>query len=322
MPSRSRQRAAFTIIELLVVIAIIGILAGLLLPAIQQAREAARAASCLNNMRQVALAVQVYHDAFRKYPLPDVWDDQGRWISNWGLAILPQLEQGNVYLEFDKAAPNGVTDQKNQPVISREMPVYNCPSTPRPKVIRGIVEDQNTSTFNPDMQAGTGDYFIARSYVDPSFTPSAVIGALFNPNKKGDVDWSAVGTSMSSILDGASNTLLLFERSGHPNVVVRGRMPKDPSDYVYPWVIENNWEGWWASYQHDRIRSWTYDGKSYTGPCVVNCTNDWGGAFSYHPGGINTALCDGSVQFLAEGVDKAVFRSLVGKMDGPTRVKK
>lgn len=312
------RRSAFTLVELLVVIAIIGVLVGLLLPAVQAAREAARRMQCSNNLKQVALAMHNYHDAHRSFPLPDVGLSfgSGPWINSWALAILPQLEQGAAWDEFDPNAPNGVSDQSNQDVIGMQLSMYSCPSTPRSGRLQGIIEDQNNATFNPNMVAGTGDYFIARTFRDPAFTPREAVGALFNSTSSGGVDWNQPGAKFSGITDGLSNTILCFERSGFPDIRKRDKSPKDPSEYVYPYVVENHFNGWWASIQHDRIRSWTYDGLQYYGPCVINCTNDWGGAFSYHPGGMQVSLSDGSVRFLGETIDKGTFRGLVGKQDG------
>lgn len=313
-----KRRRGFTLIELLVVIAIIAILIALLLPAVQQAREAARRSQCKNNLKQIGLAMHNYHDTYRMFPLPDVGFAYGgpRWVNSWGLSLLPQLDQAPAYNQFDQNAPNGVSDQANQDVISLQLPVFNCPSTPRSGPLQGIIEDQAAATFNPNLVAGSGDYFIARSFRDPTFTPSEIAGALFNGRSGGGVDWSQNGVRMAALTDGTSNTLVCFERSGFPNVVKRGNVPKDPSEYVYPYVVDNNSIGWWASYQHDRIRSWTYDGTQYYGGCVINCTNDWGGAYSYHVGGMHALLGDGSVRFLGENLDKGTFRALIGKADG------
>lgn len=317
-PPRPRRHAqpGFTLVELLVVIAIIGVLVGLLLPAVQAAREAARRIQCTNNLKQVGLAMHSYHDTHRSLPLPDVGISYGSapWLSSWALAILPQLEQSAAFDEFEPNTPNGVSDQANQDVIGMQLSVYSCPSTPRESLLRGIIEDQTAPTFNPNMVAGPGDYFIARSFRDPAFTPREVVGALFNGS--GSVNWNQPGAKFSSITDGLSNTIFCFERSGFPDIRKRGDVSKDPSEYVYPYVVENHFNGWWASIQHDRIRSWTYDGTQYYGPCVINCTNDWGGAYSYHPGGMQVSMGDGSVRFLSESIDKGTFRGLVGKQEG------
>ncbi len=94
----SFARKAFTLVELLVVIAIIGILIGMLLPAVQQVREAARRTTCLNNLKQIGLAVHNYHDTFGEFPANDgVPEGESRIRSSWLFKILPQMEQGSAY---------------------------------------------------------------------------------------------------------------------------------------------------------------------------------------------------------------------------------
>ncbi|WP_040351935.1 DUF1559 domain-containing protein [Blastopirellula marina] len=305
-------RRGFTLVELLVVIAIIGVLISLLLPAVQQAREAARRMQCTNNLKQLGLAIHNYHDTHRSLPFPDmgVTYNSGHWVSSWGLAILPQMEQSAAYNLFDPTAANGVSDQANQVVVGTELTAFNCPSTPRGSgQIQGIIEDQSTTDLNNDFVAGTGDYFVARSFRDDTITPREIVGALFDGSYQSTVGFSA-------ITDGLSNTMFFFERSNFPNVVKANGSPKDVSEYSYQQVVDTNFQGWWASTQHDRIRSWNFDGTIYYGPCVVNCTNDWGGAYSFHAGGMNASAGDGSVRFVSETVDKLTFRAFVGRNEG------
>ena len=99
MSLASRRRSGFTLVELLVVIAIIGVLIALLLPAVQQAREAARRNSCTNQLKQLGLALHNYHDTFSAFPY-------GSWgstsIVSWHVPILPFIEQGALFDRFDQ----------------------------------------------------------------------------------------------------------------------------------------------------------------------------------------------------------------------------
>src|SRR5437773_5651213 len=134
------RRSAFTLVELLVVIAIIGVLVALLLPAVQAAREAARRSQCMNNLRQIGLALHTYHDTFRVFPPsyltvpggspnmgkpdPDSGDAGPGWTAL--ILILPQIEQGNLYNSFDLNTPTWST--KNATQAQQLVRSYICPS--------------------------------------------------------------------------------------------------------------------------------------------------------------------------------------------------
>ena len=124
------HRRGFTLVELLVVIAIIGILVALLLPAIQAAREASRRAQCTNNLKQVGIAIQNYHDAYRALPILGMGSAHGSWV----LHLLPQLEQGGLYerykftLQWNYIAQNAAAGVDNLSVSNVRIAALTCPS--------------------------------------------------------------------------------------------------------------------------------------------------------------------------------------------------
>ena len=131
-----KRRTGFTLIELLVVIAVIGVLVGLLLPAVQQAREAARRSQCTNNLKQMGIAFHNYHDVHRVFPPsyvantldpardPDTFDGQPGF--GWGMMLLPHLDQGPLFKQFNTQV--GCWSPLNAAPARSTLPIYLCPS--------------------------------------------------------------------------------------------------------------------------------------------------------------------------------------------------
>lgn len=154
MSARLGKRSAFTLVELLVVIAIIGVLVGLLLPAVQAARESARRSQCANNLKQIGLAVQTFHDSRGYYPTGRYRTDQVGIA--WSFRLLPFLEQQNVYDSLD--ASLRVDDPQNAAAMSTTVDTYYCPSRRKPASDRDFDNnDQPVAEENQNRAAG-GDY--------------------------------------------------------------------------------------------------------------------------------------------------------------------
>src|SRR5712692_5756144 len=149
-----RSRTAFTLIELLVVIAIIAVLIGLLLPAVQKVREAANRMSCLNNLKQMALALHGYHDNYSSFPpgthhlcpyTGSQWGGEPA-LTTWGIELLPYIEQASLYQRYDKSWASTVKcnitavglyqgSPQNLAVLSTSVKTYLCPSDPTSRVL-------------------------------------------------------------------------------------------------------------------------------------------------------------------------------------------
>lgn len=305
-----RRRTAFTLVELLVVIAIIGILVALLLPAVQAAREAARRMQCGNNLKQLGLGCHNYHDVHKAFPHnnPQILRADGkRFIQGpWTLALLPFLEQGPLYDQWNHNL--GFGEGTNRALVTARVPVYRCPSTPGPAVgsFGGLPA---SSTFTADRDAiGAGVRYQATA-VD--YHPP--ISAHTPPMDSASPRVAAVFPQLSlnglrDIIDGTSNTLLFGEIAGYPSRYNRRVNVGDNAP------VFGHLGGWCRVLT---IKSNPAGDVLYGGNCLVNCTNYAGtNLFSFHPGGAQICLADGAVRFLSESTNMDTIFRLMAIQDG------
>jgi prepilin-type N-terminal cleavage/methylation domain-containing protein/prepilin-type processing-associated H-X9-DG protein len=310
LPTTARRRG-FTLVELLVVIAIIAVLLGLLLPAVQKVREAASRMRCANNLKQLGLAMHHYHDAHREFPPAFVnkgpYGTSGYHFSHgWAPFVLPYIELQQLYNLYRWDYPLYAVE--NQPVVSRQLKIFQCPSTP---------EQDRYMTFGPFHVFGTkgacGDYaatlgvdagLAQRGWVDRvgdyrgalTHVPTPALTASLNPTPTRIVD----------ILDGTSNTILLTEDAGRPRRWLARQSGLDQ-------VLEG---GAWNHFKGGIIlQGKTADGTANLGTCPINCTNN-GEVYSFHTGGANVVFADGHVQFLRESIDIRVLARLITRAGG------
>jgi prepilin-type N-terminal cleavage/methylation domain-containing protein/prepilin-type processing-associated H-X9-DG protein len=288
-----RAHRGFTLIELLVVIAIIAILIGLLLPAVQRAREAAYRIQCANNLKQIGLAMHNYEGAYKHLP-PSRLDGEG---PSWAWLILPQLEQNNLYQLWDQKTMNfgqfaAVITAMN---VNAAVPTYFCPSRRDPSQgTSGLAFRQRNSCLLFDGSPGAlGDYAasIGTSGTDYPFTipngPTIVPNGPFVFHN---------GLRFAEITDGLSNTLMVGEK----------HVPID-SFGAYPWDCS------------------IYDGHNPACNCraagtdfpLSGDTKDKNWRFgSYHTGVCQFVFCDGSVQGVYNSISPSVLGLLAQRNDG------
>lgn len=295
MQIESRRRSAFTLVELLVVIAIIGILVGLLLPAVQSAREAARRMQCQNNLKQIGIALHNYMTAHGRFPS----DRIGRPRHGWCALLLPYLEQENLQNVYD--FNYDYWDRENEPAAQLPVSVYGCPSTPGGQ---RLIPNNTNATINdigsPATEAMSGDYYSLSGYYDPiQATPSSGSGMLHASHGR-----------PRDVTDGLSNTICIAELAGRPDYYARRNIRPDSDKPA--WF--NEW-GAWAAPQRIFVSGFTHDGLTRFGPCAVNCSN-LESIYSFHSSGANVLLGDGAVRFLSETVPVQTVYLMIRCQDG------
>ena len=153
MRCTSRRLVGFTLVELLVVIAIIGVLVALLLPAIQAARESARLSHCSNNLKQIALSAQMYHDAKGRFPAGRIGTDE--FTTSWAFQLLQYLEGGNVFSRWRRNVPP--FEEENAKAMRTPVETFYCPTRREPAADRDFV-DGSTRTLLAEAVGAGGDY--------------------------------------------------------------------------------------------------------------------------------------------------------------------
>ncbi len=318
--TRAQHRSGFTLIELLVAVAIIAILIALLLPAVQMARESARRLQCGNNLKQLGLAFHNYHDVHRVLPFAFFIDPETLNSHGWGEMLLPYIDQAPLYDQLDFSQPFfsphpgiGYTHD-NQRVITTPLSVMTCPSRPNgtevfetmlPAFFLGLP----FPPFDISYRAASTDYG-PKSGVIAAFWDLAFQG---NPpasgNREGALGDTNQSIPLSGITDGTSQTLLLAEIAGRNHLYRKGKLVAGERTFGGGWGDPRNGFNW--------VEGSLPDGTGETGPCAINCTNDRGrGVYSFHPGGVQVLLVDGSVRFLNETMDIRNFAALVTRENG------
>src|SRR6185295_13987877 len=265
---------AFTLIELLVVISIVAALMGLLLPAVQSAREAARRTQCANHEKQFGLALQLHHDARGSFPTGN------QLMKNWTFqsSLLPFLEENSVYQTLDFAY-NGLCCETfeaagpaNDPG-SKLMPVMYCPSDPN----------------------GGRTWSIPARHVG-SHTPTNYLGVWGSSTDDTDgILYAGSRVALRQVTDGSSQTLLVGERG-------------IPKDLFYGWSLCAQGKpaaGILLSGNEDNLLDTSQGLRPGTDNGAHN-NHYW----SYHPGGAGFVFADGSVQFLNDQIDPITFKAL------------
>jgi len=328
---RTIDREGFTLIELLVVIAIIAVLIALLLPAVQAAREAARRAQCVNNMKQLGLAIQNYHDSSNSFPPGRIWAPSptqafptilaGVQNTPWFVLMLPQFEQQALYDAFNFALgsegpnrPFPLGYLANSTVESNKVGLFQCPS-----------DNPNTYSFPASLSVGPlatavltrGNYAAAWGNTNwgQGMSSESILTTPYLLSAFGHLG----RITFATVTDGSSNTVFMSEVLQGTAADVRGLMwsfgagsssffsrftPNGTTDYLGQF---NGFDQLGDSFScvNDPVHGL---------PCAAQTNHGNNTAFaasrSRHPGGVNSLFGDGSVRFIKNSISPPIWVGL------------
>jgi len=317
----SRRRSGFTLIELLVVIAIIAILIALLVPAVQKVRESAARTQCINNLKQIGVAMHAYHDVAKKLP-PGAANDMrpfgtatgAGWGSSWKVYILPYIEQGPIYSRWQFFGNSGYQNANNAALITNvTISIYRCPTT--------IVPDFHASSGVTSQKMHTSYTGIAGSVVPgvigstPVYNVACCNGAGSLATDNGTL-YAGSRVTLTGFGDGTSNTIIVGEQSDHLRDQNRTPITAGYSSTVgnsaglYGWTMgaahaNNGSQAGWGDGRHFNCTSVRYaiNQIGFANTAAQGTNNDVGTNFplsSNHTGGICVLMGDGSVRFLSD----------------------
>jgi prepilin-type N-terminal cleavage/methylation domain-containing protein/prepilin-type processing-associated H-X9-DG protein len=314
-PTRKRSPVGFTLVELLVVIAIIGILIALLLPAVQAARDAGRRAHCSNNLKQIGIALHLYHDTYKTFPAGAYYLYRGENFYYGGTIahrLLPYLDQQDVFDAFNFEGSSAVdwqTFSDGEPIAQTVIPTYVCPSDDFDLVESYGAKHNYCASQGPSLRGMNGNCKCQHGSSQYALTAGDNLRDFAGPFTRGVHEggrYHVLMTDMEDCTDGLSHSIYFGEVrplcSGH---VQAG------------WGSSNNGNGFVSTLPPinydscDDSPGVTSGRGQYTTNCAKSCSWITSAGFkSTHPGGAMFLMGDGSVHLLSDQIENWTYQYL------------
>ncbi len=309
--SKNTASKGFTLVELLVVLAIIGMLVGLITPAVQNAREAARRSECSNNLRQIGLSLHLFESVHKRFP-PSGWTKtgpghpSGKYVG-WRALTLPFVEQSNTEKLYDFELH--WWEGTNATVAAVQVKIFKCPSVPqRVDVLSAIAKSPRPSLIFANPIAAT-DYEAVMGVQPASINPHLQFPIYDAWNRFG-VMYRNSAIRFAEMGDGASSTVAIVECGGRPSVYRKQALqPRLTNDQGIGWA--------------DSEGPFSLDGSSADGNTegcgkvagchvAMNAKND-NEPFGFHTGGSSAVFADAHVVFLNQNIDLSIMAAICTK---------
>ncbi len=318
---RTKPIAGFTLIELLVVVAIIGVLVGLLLPAVQTSREAARRTHCQNNLRQIGIGLHNHHAARDFFPTTV---STGSVRHFWCAQMLPYMDQHPLAGLYDYTVLwNHVN---NREAVQTPLPFMNCPAT-----AGGPLQHPKFKTGSPAWSAAAADYMGSSGPNPGLWTATPPIVGTPDPTNKlgffaGTTTPGRKGRQLRQMTDGTAQSISVVESAARPQVWAFGRMVPNSGTLSSPaglkyyvslcgWADPNTNDC--TGFRLDASQPDLANQSVAPGPQLVNGSNN-GGIYAFHVGGANVLFADTSVRFLGEDASPDVVAAMLTVQAGDT----